>query len=68
MIILPAAVSTSKVTCSASSQLGQEGAADSPCFKKRWESGLGADEAVESIAVAKTKSIGEWPVGPHVTT
>lgn len=38
MIILPAAISTSKVTCSASSQLGQKGTADSQCFKKRlWE-------------------------------
>ena len=68
MIILPAAISTSKVTCSASSQLGQEGIADSSCFKKRWGCGLGAGEVIASITAAKTRPFSEWPVGPHVTT
>lgn len=36
MIILPAAISTSKVTCSASSQLGWEGIADSPYCEKQY--------------------------------
>lgn len=43
MIILPAAISISKVTCSASSQLGQEGIADSQCFKKRLQEGVCVD-------------------------
>lgn len=39
MIILPAAISISKVTCSASSQLGQEGIADSQRFRRRLQEG-----------------------------
>lgn len=70
MILLPAAISISKVTRSASSQLGQEGIADSQCFKKRLQEGglwvLGAGEVMESI-IAATRLFSEWPLASCVT-
>lgn len=56
VILLPAAISISKVTCSASSQLGQEGIADSQCFKKRLREG-------ECVGVR-----GRWSHGIHYSS